>query len=134
MNITPELLSDLYPHFFWETYLLQYCASSRLAKTQSIYLLVRNFSSLRTEQWSGGQNGSRRCNILGRGEQEAKLMLLSKVNGGCSQRPADPGKVQLEHEQIKFREVKAVRQQDQSYKYIHLCKKNIEGMGMIENN
>lgn len=93
MNITPELLSDLYPHFFWETYLLQYCASSRLAETQSIYLLVRNFTSLRTEQWSGGQNGSRRYNILGRGEQEAKLMLLSEVNGGCSQRPADPGKV-----------------------------------------
>lgn len=69
-------------------------------------------------------------------------MLLSEVNGGCSQRPEGPGKIWKEHQQIKFREVKAVkiqgwcqdRQQDWSYKYTHLCKKNIEGMGMIENN
>lgn len=36
---------------FLETYLLWYCASPRLAEIQSIYLLVRDFSSLRTELW-----------------------------------------------------------------------------------
>lgn len=50
MYITPELLSDLWPPFFWEIYLLWYYASPRLAEIQSIYLLVRDFSSLRIEQ------------------------------------------------------------------------------------
>lgn len=49
-NITPELLSDLWPPFFWRIYLLWYCASPKLAEIQSIYLLVRDFNSLRIEQ------------------------------------------------------------------------------------